>query len=965
MTPTRRSARRAPHSRARNLLFPQLLAAAVDTSFESVALRYNPTGDPADQHELSYRELDEMSSRWARYLIGSGVGPGDVVAVAITRSMESVLAVWAVAKTGAAYLPIDPAYPADRVAHMIGDSGAVLGLTVSAHREALTAAGTAWIELDGSAHREKVADRPGHSICYLDRLRPLTEQHLAYVIYTSGSTGKPKGVAVTHAGLASLVEHEIAVRAVTRDSRVTHLCTPSFDFSVIEMLLAFSAGATLVVAPPTVFGGAELADLLRRERVTHLCITPAALESIDPAGLDDLRAVLCGGERVGPELVARWANGDRSFHIVYGPTETTIFATGTEALRAGEPTHIGTPVPNLGVHVLDARLRMVPTGVIGELYLSGPALAQGYLGRPGLTADRFVANPFAAVPGTRMYRTGDLVRRTPAGMLEHHGRVDFQVKIRGLRIELDEIDNALTAHPDVDYAATVGTTLPSGGKALVSYVLPRVAATGDRSCDRVALDTGELTDLLAKTLPAYMIPVAIMVLDELPLTSVGKLDRAALPAPVLTTRQFRAPATPTEQVVAGIFAALLTPVSGAESATSQVRISEVGANDDFFELGGNSLIATQAAARLGAALGVRVPVALLFEASVVAKLAARLDELTRVAQPVPRPVARPERVPLSYAQQRMWFLNRFDPASAGHNIPLAVRLSGRLDLDALRAAIRDLVERHEVLRTSYPEHDGMGSQRVHAISDPAAVPQLPVLDVTEAEIPECTVAAVLEGFDVTAAPPIRLRLLRSNETEHVLVAVIHHIAADGSSMGPLTADLMTAYSARADGRAPSWEPLPVQYADYTLWQRAMLGEENDPTSILARQIGFWRERLADLPQRLDLPADRPRPAVFSGRGATHEFKIDAPVHAALNRLAQHHDATLFMVAHAAYAVLLARLSNTRDVVVGTPVAGRGEAMVDGLIGMFVNTLALRGEVDPGHTFAELLDQVRSRDIEAF
>ncbi|WP_425296241.1 amino acid adenylation domain-containing protein [Nocardia asiatica] len=965
MTPTRRSARRAPHSRARNLLFPQLLAAAVDTSFESVALRYNPTGDPADQRELSYRELDEMSSRWARYLIGSGVGPGDVVAVAITRSMESVLAVWAVAKTGAAYLPIDPAYPADRVAHMIGDSGAVLGLTVSAHREALTAAGTAWIELDGPAHREKVADRPGHSICYLDRLRPLTEQHLAYVIYTSGSTGKPKGVAVTHAGLASLVEHEIAVRAVTRDSRVTHLCTPSFDFSVIEMLLAFSAGATLVVAPPTVFGGAELADLLRRERVTHLCITPAALESIDPAGLDDLRAVLCGGERVGPELVARWANGDRSFHIVYGPTETTIFATGTEALRAGEPTHIGTPVPNLGVHVLDARLRMVPTGVIGELYLSGPALAQGYLGRPGLTADRFVANPFAAVPGTRMYRTGDLVRRTPAGMLEHHGRVDFQVKIRGLRIELDEIDNALTAHPDVDYAATVGTTLPSGGKALVSYVLPRVAATGDRSCDRVALDTGELTDLLAKTLPAYMIPVAITVLDELPLTPVGKLDRAALPAPVLTTRQFRAPATPTEQVVAGIFAALLTPVSGAESATSQVRISEVGANDDFFELGGNSLIATQAAARLGAALGVRVPVALLFEASVVAKLAARLDELTRVAQPVPRPVARPERVPLSYAQQRMWFLNRFDPASAGHNIPLAVRLSGRLDLDALRAAIRDLVERHEVLRTSYPEHDGMGSQRVHAISDPAAVPQLPVLDVTEAEIPECTVAAVLEGFDVTAAPPIRLRLLRSNETEHVLVAVIHHIAADGSSMGPLTADLMTAYSARADGRAPSWEPLPVQYADYTLWQRAMLGEESDPTSILARQIGFWRERLADLPQRLDLPADRPRPAVFSGRGATHEFKIDAPVHAALNRLAQHHDATLFMVAHAAYAVLLARLSNTRDVVVGTPVAGRGEAMVDGLIGMFVNTLALRGEVDPGHTFAELLDQVRSSDIEAF
>lgn len=540
MTPTRRSARRTQHSRARNLLFPQLLTAAVDAAFDSTAVRYNPTGDPADQRELSYRELDEASSRWARYLIGFGVGPGDYVAVAITRSIESVLAVWAVAKTGAVYVPVDPSYPADRIAHMIADTGAVVGLTTSAHVGALAPLGVRWIELDAAAHREKVAAEPGHAVCYLDRLRPLTEQHLAYVIYTSGSTGKPKGVAVTHAGLASLVEHEIAARAVRRESRVSHLCTPSFDFSVIEMLLAFSAGATLVVAPPTVFGGVELADLLRRERVTHLCITPGALESLEPAGLGELRAILCGGERVGRELAARWATGDRSFYIVYGPTETTIFATGTEALCAGGATHIGTPVPALGVHVLDARLRMVPTGVIGELYLSGPALAQGYLGRPGATADRFVANPFAAVPGARMYRTGDLVRRTSAGVLEHHGRVDFQVKIRGLRIELGEIDNALTSHPDVDYAATLGTTLPSGGAALVSYVLPRTASTtGGRV--RVALDTAELTDFLAKSLPAYMIPAAITVLDNLPLTPVGKLDRAALPEPVLTTRQFRPP----------------------------------------------------------------------------------------------------------------------------------------------------------------------------------------------------------------------------------------------------------------------------------------------------------------------------------------------------------------------------------------------------------------------------------------
>ncbi|MGQ4599743.1 amino acid adenylation domain-containing protein [Nocardia sp. R6R-6] len=959
MTSTRRSARRARPARARSLLFPQLLTAAVDTAFDSAALRYNPSGDPADQRELTYRELDEASSRLARYLIGYGVGPGDFVAVAVTRSVESVLAVWAVAKTGATYVPVDPGYPADRIAHMVSDCGAALGVTTSAHRAGLPGSGVEWIELDAPAHRERIAAEAAHSVSYLDRLRPLSEQHVAYVIYTSGSTGRPKGVAVTHAGLAGLVEHELAVRGVNRRSRVTHLCSPSFDFSVIELLLAFSAGATLVVAPPRVFGGVELADLLRRERVTHLCITPGALESLDPAGLDDLEAILCGGERVGPELVARWASG-RSFFIVYGPTETTIFATTTEALSRDGATHIGTPVPGVGIHVLDARLRVVPPEVVGELYLSGPALAEGYLERPGLSAERFVANPFAGaagISGARMYRTGDLVRRTRGGVLEYHGRVDFQVKIRGLRIELDEIDNALTAHPDVDYAATLGVTLPSGVEALVSYVLPRVESMTDAG-GRVVLDTTELTKFLAKTLPAYMIPAAITVLDELPLTPVGKLDRAALPEPVLTAREFRAPRTPTERLVADTFAALLLPQGGDDAG-------RVGADDDFFELGGNSLIATQAVARLGTALCVRVPVALLFEASVVARLAERLSELTEAPVAAPRPMPRPQRVPLSYAQQRMWFLNRFDPASASNNIPLAVRLSGELDVAALRRAIHDLVQRHEVLRTSYPEHDGAGSQLVHAVSEPGAVPELPVSEVTEAELPEHTVAVVGAGFDVTVAPPVRLRLLRVNETEHVLVCVVHHIAADGSSMGPLTADLMAAYSARAAGAAPVWEPLPLQYADYTLWQRDVLGAEADPESILARQIGFWRDRLADVPEKLDLPADRPRPAVFSGRGASYEFKIDAPVHAALNRLAQRHDATLFMVTHAAFAVLLARLSNTTDITVGTPVAGRGDAALAGLIGMFVNTLALRTEVDPAQTFVALLDQVRGQDVSAF
>ncbi|WP_051162247.1 amino acid adenylation domain-containing protein [Nocardia brevicatena] len=463
MTATRRPARRAPHSRSRHPLLTQLLGAAVDTAPDAVAVRFPATTEPVLRNELTYRELDEESSRLARHLIAHGTGPGDFVAVAITRSVESVLAVWAVAKTGATYVPIDPTYPADRIAFMVADSGVTLGITVSAHRTALATTGTAWIELDDPSHRDRIAARPAHPVCYQDRLRPLTPGHIAYVIFTSGSTGRPKEVTVTHEGLAGLVEHEVSRHKVTRESRVTHLCSPSFDVSVLEMLLAFSAGATLVVVPPAIFGGAELTDLLHREQVTHLCVTPSVLESLDPTVPNDLKSVICAGERVGSELVARWAHVDRSVHNLYGPTEATIIATGSDALVPGDQVHIGTAVPAMGTYILDAHLRPVPDGVIGELYLTGPALALGYLHRPALTAERFLANPFPTdKSGTRMYRTGDLVRRTPAGTLEYHDRADSQVKVRGLRIELDEIDNTLTAHPDIDYALTLGTTLPTG-----------------------------------------------------------------------------------------------------------------------------------------------------------------------------------------------------------------------------------------------------------------------------------------------------------------------------------------------------------------------------------------------------------------------------------------------------------------------------------------------------------------------
>ncbi|MEU7765424.1 amino acid adenylation domain-containing protein [Nocardia sp. NPDC049190] len=953
METARRSARGNRRRRSGSPLFGQLLTAAVESAATEVAIRFNPTGDPADDRELTYAELDAASSRLARELIERGVGPGDVVAIGIARSVESVLAVWAIAKTGAAYVPVDPTYPTDRINHIVSDSGATFGLTTSAHR-AVLGTGAYWIELDDPVQSARIAARPSHPISYTDRVRPLDERHPAYIIYTSGSTGKPKGVVVTHSGLAGLVAAEREHYGVSEESRVLHVCSPNFDVSVLELLLAFSSGATLVIAPPSVFGGFELSDLLRREHVTHMLITPGALESVDPAGLDDLQVVVVAGDKFGPELVGRWA-GEREFYNGYGPTEATILATSTLPMRPGGSLTIGSAVPGVGVFVLDSRLRPVPTGVVGELYLSGPALAQGYLGRPGLTAERFVASPFGADagnPGARLYRTGDLVRRTESdgvegGVLEYLGRSDFQVKIRGFRIELGEIDNALTRHPDIDFAATLGKTLPSGATALVSYVLPRAGAD---------VETGVLTEFLAASLPAYMIPAAIMVLDEIPLTPVGKLDRAVLPEPIFAARAFRAPSTPVEEIVAEVFAVLLVPEADGR----------VGADDDFFELGGNSLLAAQAAARIGSALDLRVPVQLLFEATTVAALAQRVEQHAgSAAGRALHARPRPERVPLSYAQQRMWFLNRFDPAGAVHNIPAAVRLTGRLDVDALRAAVGDLAERHEVLRTVYPEVDGEGYQWVLPPDDPRAEPEFVVEQADESQVAALVAAVVTQGFDVTTAPPVRVRLLALSETEHVLICVVHHIAGDGFSMGPLTRDLMGAYVERMRGGAPEWPALAVQYADYAIWQREILGAEDDPDSVLAQQIAFWRTELAALPDHMELPADRARPAVASHHGATLGFEIDADVHAALNHLAHRHNSTLFMVIHAALAVLLARLSGTRDIAVGTPVAGRGEAALDDLIGMFVNTLVLRTEVDSGLTFDQLLSTVRRVDVEAF
>ncbi|WP_407670482.1 non-ribosomal peptide synthase/polyketide synthase [Nocardia suismassiliense] len=930
--------------RARVTTLPQLMATAVEANPNGLGVVLaDAAGTLA---ELSYAELDERSTRLARLLIDRGVGPEDLVAVGIPRSIDSVVAVWAVAKAGAGFVPVDPNYPADRVEHMVADSGAVCGLTVAAVRDELPDR-VDWLSIDTADCARWLEEFPADPVTYIDRVRPLRAEHPAYVIYTSGSTGTPKGVVVTQAGLSGFCDEQRERYQVTSDSRTLHFASPSFDASVLELLLAIGGAATMVVVAPTVFGGEELAALIRRERVTHAFITPAALASVDPAGLDELRVVVAGGEACPPELVRRWVvpvsgRQVREFYNGYGPTETTIMTNISAPLVPDAPVPIGGPIRAVTEYVLDEQLVPVTGATVGELYITGAQLARGYHDRAGLTAARFIANPFDA-NGTRLYRTGDLVRWTADGELEYLGRNDFQVKIRGFRIELGEIDAVLAAHETVDFAVTVGHQLDSGATILVSYV---------HSAPGMDADAAELAAVAEQRLPAHMVPTVVMVIAAIPLTPVGKLDRAALPAPRLQTKVFRAPVGPLEELVADVFAELLGP--GAP----------VGADDHFFELGGNSLIATQAAARLGTALSARVPARLIFETPTVAGLAERMESLKGAGdRRALAPTERPEHIPLSLAQQRMWFLNQFDTASAANNIPIAVRLSGALDVSALQAAIMDVIERHETLRTVYPAIDGTGYQVVLPAAQ--AVPDLAPKPLAEHELADWLRGLALAGFDVAAEVPLRVALAELSPSEHVVVVVVHHIAADGASVAPFLRDLLGAFLSRRNGAPPALPPLPVQYADYTLWQREVLGDEHDPDSVAAAQIAYWRAALAGIPDRLELPADRPRPAIASNAGAEYTFEVSAEVHRGLTELAQRAGASEFMVVHAAFAALLARLTGTDDIVIGTPVAGRGERELDGLIGMFVNTLVLRTPIAPGASFAELLAATKETDLAAF
>ncbi|MFD7032990.1 amino acid adenylation domain-containing protein [Streptomyces sp. NPDC059917] len=914
---------------------PQLFETWAARTPDAVAVVFEGT-------EVSYGDLNARANRLAHHLVSRGVGPESVVGLCLPRGVDMVVAILASWKAGAAYVPLDPEYPVERLAFMLADSGA---------RAVVLRQDVAGDLADGlDADRVVRLDDPrvGAELATLPDTAPdaaVAATALAYVIYTSGSTGRPKGVAATHDGLVNLVSVFGPLMEVGPGVGVLQFASFSFDASVLDVAVTLGRGGSLVVA-----GAAERAEpkllraLVESAGVRSASVVPSLLGVLEPADLAGVGSLVIGAEAIEPGLAAAWARG-RNLINTYGPTEATVIvATGSVDPGREGTVPFGSPTANTRLYVLDGSLQPVPAGVEGELYVAGAQLTRGYHGRPELTAERFVACPFAGA-GARMYRTGDLARWETDGQLTFAGRADEQVKLRGFRIELGEVQAVAAGHPAVAQAAVIAREDAPGDKRLVAYVVPADGA-----------DAGLPTSVrafVAERLPEYMVPAAVVVLDEVPLTVNGKLDRKALPAPDYgdAVSPGRAPSTLHEEILTGVFAQVL-------------GVDTVGVDDDFFTLGGHSLLAVRLVSRVRAVLDVEVPLRALFEAPTVARLAARIDGADR-ARLALAARERPERVPLSFAQRRLWFIGQLEGPSATYNIPMVLRLAGQVDAQALGAALRDVIGRHEALRTVFAVADGEPYQQVLDLADLPWKLDVVDLSTTAADVDTAVSEAARHAFDLSAEVPIRAWLFSAGADEHVLVVTVHHIAGDAWSTGPLARDVSTAYAARQEGRAPAWEPLPVQYADYAMWQRELLGDDQDPDSLVSQQMAYWREALAGIPEELGLPFDHARPSVASHRGHGVSLEIPAEVHARLVELARAEGVTVFMVLQAALAVTLSRFGGGTDIPIGSANAGRTDEGLDDLVGFFINTLMLRADLSGDPTFRELLARVREAGLSGF
>ncbi|WP_369359727.1 amino acid adenylation domain-containing protein [Streptomyces sp. cg2] len=916
---------------------PEAFRAQVARTPRAIAVEHGGT-------TLDYAGLNAASDRLAHRLTALGVRPETPVALLLERSAHLVVAVLGVLKAGGAYAPLRQSDPVERLRSVLDETGAPIVLTDAANAARAAALGVTAVTVDTEP------DAPldtADAACGQPALTSVHPDQLAYVMHTSGSTGLPKGVAVTHRAVLELASDRSFASGA--HERVLAHSPHAFDASTYELWVPLLRGGTAVVAQAGDLDAPLLGKIIAQHRVTGLWLTSGLFQLIADEGpeyLAGVREVWTGGDVVPAAAVRRIMRACPDIAVVdgYGPTETTTFAVRHKLASGSDvPAEmpIGTPLDDTRLLVLDAALRPVAPGLPGELYIAGAGLARGYLQRPGLTAERFVADAHGSA-GARMYRTGDLVRWRDDGTLEYLGRADAQVKIRGFRIEPGEIEAVLGCHPDVGQVVVTVWEARPGDKRIVAHLVPAAGAAPIESALRAHA---------AAELPDYMVPSAFVVLDALPLTGNGKVDRGALPTPDLGAASAgRSPRSPQEEILCGLFAEAL-------------GLASVTIDDDFFALGGHSLLATRLVSRVRSVLGAELAIRQLFEAPTVAALARLLAGVDGARDGVTPVVPRPVRIPASFAQRRLWFLHRFEGPSATYNIPLALRLTGDLDERALRAALADLAARHESLRTVFAE-DPEGPRQI-VLDGERARPALTVQRVTAEQVAERVAEAAAYAFDLATEVPLRAWLFTTSQREHVLLLLVHHIAGDGWSMPLLSRDLTTAYAARAQGRAPVWAPLPAQYADYSLWQRDVLGSEEDPESPIVRQLAYWKDALAGAPDELTLPADRPRPDVASYRGDRVRYEVPKELHERVVAVARAAQASPFMVLQAAVAALLTRLGAGDDIPLGSPVAGRTDDALDDLIGFFVNTLVLRTDTSGNPTFRELVARVRETDLAAY
>jgi amino acid adenylation domain-containing protein len=922
-----------------DLCLHQLFEQQVKRTPDAIALVY-------EQHHLTYQQLNQKANQLAHYLQSLGVGPEVIVGLCVERSIDMVVGLLGTLKAGGAYLPLDPSYPQERLAFMMKDSNAALVLSERSIASVLSS----------SSRQVLLFDELQPTLAPLSTQPPscaADHRNLAYVIYTSGSTGVPKGVMVTHQSICNHMLWMKRAFRLTSADRVLQKTPFSFDASVWEFYAPLIIGGQLMIACPGGHrDGNYLIQTVMQEEVTVIQLVPSLLRVLlEKEGLENcksLRHIICGGEQLPRELLQNLSARFSSFmYNFYGPTEACIDATWWtyQETEKNAVVPIGRPIANTQIYILDEQRQPVPIGVAGELYIGGVGVARGYLNRLELTAEKFIGDPFSDRADGRLYRTGDLGRWRYDGQLEFLGRIDHQVKLRGFRIELGEIEAMLTQHPTVQQAVVTLKREQADNEQLVAYVVPSESET-------IALEP--LREYLKSKLPEYMVPALFVELEALPLTVNGKVDRKALPAlegsELSTAIEYVPPKTPTEELLAQLWSEVLNK-------------EQIGIRDNFFELGGHSLLATQLISRVREVFKVELPLRALFEQPTIGGLAQALQRGERAASPIVPAERDEQRLPLSFAQQRLWFLAQLEGPSATYNMPMALRLTGDLDIAALPHCLAKIVQRHEVLRTHFAVVDGVGVQIIASHLEVF----LPLIDLQELsepirqiELQRLLIQEAQQPFDLSTGPLLRLTLLCLAPEEHVLMLTMHHIVSDGWSMGVLVQEVAALYQAYITDMPVTLPRLPIQYADFAHWQRQWLQGE-----VLQAHVDYWKEQLVGVPPLLELPTDHPRPAIQSFQGSRLSFGIPAALTQKLQKLSHQHGVTLFMTLLGAYSILLSRYSGQQDIVIGSPIANRNRGETENLIGFFVNMLALRIDLGDNPSFEQLLERVRQVALGAY